>query len=134
MAATWLKDLCEYLEDQSVGAVGTNIFHGRLPSSPDSAIAAYDAGGSYVPHGAEVPWNEHVAEFRVRAATHAAATTLAGSVITAVNGKAGITLNGSTVIHWMRADSTPALLEYDERRRAVLLVRVTLQVQRSMLY
>ncbi len=40
------KDIAEYLEDQLIGTVGTNIFVGRLPETPDTCIALYDYGGS----------------------------------------------------------------------------------------
>ena len=71
MAATWLNDLAEYLEDQAVGTVGTDIFKGFMPPTPNSCVTIYDAGGNYIPQGPDVPWSEFRAEIRVRAANHA---------------------------------------------------------------
>jgi len=134
MAATWLVDLCEYLEDQSVGTVGTNIFEGFMPPSPDSCIVCYDAGGNYIPQGVDIPWAEFRAEIRVRAASDAAAQTLADSVITAINHKNDVTMNTSSVVQFIRPDSTPAIFDRDIQRRPIMLIRVTLQVRRTKVY
>lgn len=134
MAATWLRDTAEYLEDQLVGTVGTNIFMGFMPPTPTACVVLYDAGGTYQPQGIDVPWSEHRLEVRVRAETHAAATTLANSALTALDHKAALTMNSSTVVHWLRPEHPPAILEYDHQRRAIMLIRFTMQVQRNVIY
>jgi hypothetical protein len=48
-----INDVADYLEDQNVGTVGTDIFCGYLPDSPDTCITILDTGGpqpdSYLP-------------------------------------------------------------------------------------
>lgn len=134
MSATWLTDLAEHLEDRAVGTVGTSIFIGFMPPTPTACVVVYDAGGTSLPHGIDVPWSEYRAEIRVRAASHSAATTLANKVITEIDHKAQVTWNSSTVVQWVRTEGTAALIEYDQQRRAILLIRVVLQAQRSAVY
>jgi len=131
---SWLVDLTEYLEDQSVGTVGTSIFQGYMPPTPAACVVCYDAGGNYIPQGPDVPWSEFKAEIRVRSTSHSAALTLANLVIAAINHKNDLTMNSTTLARFIRPDSTPTLLEYDVQRRAIMLIRVTMQVQRPMVY
>lgn len=38
-------DIAEYLEDQSKGTVGTNLFYGNHPDSPDNSICVQQSAG-----------------------------------------------------------------------------------------
>lgn len=40
-----LDDLSDYLSTNGVGTVGTNLFKGTLPSTPDAAVALFKTGG-----------------------------------------------------------------------------------------
>jgi len=40
-----IDDIADYLEDQSVGTVGTNIFVGQQPDSPANCVTIIDTGG-----------------------------------------------------------------------------------------
>lgn len=132
---TWLQDVAENLEDDSVGTVGTSIFVGFLPDSPDSAVAVYDAGGAQGPHGHECPWAEYRVEVRVRAATDAAAITLAASVTTSLGWKLKEAWNGSLYVIWCEPDGGDfARLEHDRRGRVIYLGRFVLQARRSGKY
>lgn len=42
---TTAMDIAAYLQTQALGTVGTNIFYGFLPDTPDNAIAIYDTSG-----------------------------------------------------------------------------------------
>lgn len=48
-----ISDVADYLEINSLGTVGTDIFCGRLPDSPDDCISVHDDGGGppdgYIP-------------------------------------------------------------------------------------
>lgn len=134
MAATWLKDLTEYLEDQGVAVNGTNMFQDFMPPTPDACVVCYDAGGNYIPQGTAIPWQEVQAEIRVRGANSNAAQTLADSVISKINHKNDITMNSNTVVRFMRPNSTPSLLEKDTQRRCIMLIRLVMQIQRTMVY
>lgn len=43
--ANYLDNLADYLEDESVGTVGTDIFVGVLPDSPDNCVALLGLSG-----------------------------------------------------------------------------------------
>ena len=129
-----LFNLAKFLEAATVGTVGTSIFIGHLPESPNACVAIYDAGGTPRPHGAEQPWAEHVFDFRVRAASYSAAETLALKVYAALDHKQNVLMNNLTTVHWIAPESTFALLEYDQQRRAIFIGRVVAQVLRSNVY
>jgi hypothetical protein len=40
-----LDDIARYLQDNSVGTVGTNIFKSYVPKTPDNLVAVIDTGG-----------------------------------------------------------------------------------------
>jgi hypothetical protein len=40
-----LQDIAEYLEDQTIGTVGTSIFVGYMPDAPAVCIALYEYAG-----------------------------------------------------------------------------------------
>lgn len=40
-----LQDIAEYLEDLSIGTVGTSIFVGYMPDAPAACIALYEYAG-----------------------------------------------------------------------------------------
>jgi hypothetical protein len=130
----WLEDVAENLEDDAVGTVGTSIFAGFLPDSPDSAIAVYDAGGSQIPHGHECPWAEHRLEVRVRAASDSSALTLAASVLASLGWKMKETWNGSLQVIWCEPEDTFSRLEVDQRRRVTYIGRFTVQARRAGKY
>lgn len=129
---SWLTDIAEHLEDQAVGTVGSTIFVGWLPDSPDAAVAVYDAGGVPSPEGPDVPRAEHRLEVRARAATYALAEALALAVDAQLHGKAEVTANVTTSIVWTRHDAPPARLEQDQRRRITFLGRYTMQTRESI--
>jgi hypothetical protein len=130
----WLTDLAEYLEDQSVGTVGTSIFIAHMPDSPNAAIAVYDAGGSSRPHGYDVPWEEHSFEIRVRSTGYAAAETLMGTVLSKLDHKQAFAMNTTLNVQWVAPVAPPALLYYDEKDRAVWLGRFVMQTERAAVF
>lgn len=48
-----IDDIATYLQSNGVGTLGINLFEGRLPSSPDAAVAVIETGGTqpnaYIP-------------------------------------------------------------------------------------
>lgn len=40
-----IDDIADYLEDQGVGTVGTNIFVGEQPNDPANCVTVIDTGG-----------------------------------------------------------------------------------------
>ena len=44
--AVVIDDVAQYLDDNSVGTLGTDLFKSFVPSSPDSCVAVLDTGGT----------------------------------------------------------------------------------------
>lgn len=63
-----LNDLAEYLEDQGIGTVGTDIFIGQLPLTEDDCLAIIYAP-SPVPNKA-IPYFEQTVDVWVRFTTY----------------------------------------------------------------
>lgn len=50
MPASLLNDISLYLESNSIGVIGTNLFYGNMPDSPDSCTCVLSASGSVTIH------------------------------------------------------------------------------------
>jgi len=44
--AVVIDDVAQYLADNSIGTLGTNLFKSFVPSSPDSCVTVLDTGGT----------------------------------------------------------------------------------------
>ena len=131
---SWLDDVQTYLNTALAGyASGTNLFKNTLPDSPAVAMCIYDAGGNPVPHGANVPWSEHVLEVRNRAASDSAAASAAEAVRALLDFKDTVTM-GSSAVRWIRADSPPYFIERDPKNRVTYMTRYVLQRTRDNSY
>lgn len=120
-----LMDLSTYLENE-VGTLtlGTNLFIGRMPDTPDVCVALYEYGGSGPTEvmGAQataVLENPRL-QVATRAASYAAAETLARSVWTALSGVLDQTLT-STRYNVVSAIQSPFPLERDSSDRVVFV-------------
>lgn len=128
----WIDHVAEYLEDTLSGhSRATTIFTHHLPDAPDAAMCLFDAGTETAPYGTETPWSLYTCEVRVRAATYSAADTLMQLVRTAMHFKSNKTWDTSLKVKWSRAISEPVFVEYDARRRAVMLCRFGIVAERA---
>ncbi len=83
-----VQDIGDYLEAQSVGQVGTNIFLSDMPSSPDTCIAIYQNEDTAVDRiaGIDIPADRLAGIKRprfkvaVRSTSYDAAMTLANTI------------------------------------------------------
>lgn len=48
MANSVAKDMATLLQTQGVGTLGTDIFYGRMPNSPDLQVSVYDTGSLFI--------------------------------------------------------------------------------------
>lgn len=135
MSIQVLPDLAQRLEDESVGTVGTNIFTGRLPDSPDACIAlnTYPGDANRV-HGSDmIPVDERFnVQILVRGARDdtAAAATLADSVYDAIQFRHE-TLDSGRRYGWCQANHMPAQLDRDENDRPRFVINVTIRRYRT---
>ena len=83
-------DIAEYLEDQSLGTVGTDIFVGQLPDDPDNAICVAQTAGKPPDYlGAQ----EYAGiQIRVRNTDHDTGYALANNILDLLHGAHSLTL------------------------------------------
>lgn len=103
--------------------LGTNLFLGRLPDSPDTAVALFETGGTLPDHtmgGASVPAFERArVQALTRAAGYANCRTLAQQVWTALEGVADESLSGVRYLR-VTAVQSPFPLERDTSDRVIM--------------
>lgn len=125
-----IDDVATYLQAQGVGAVGTNIFWGQLPDSPDACIALYETGGFQPP--AELPEAEPTIQIRARAASYTAAQTTIWAAFNALFPKTTdsktLAVN-SRMVH-VQALQSPASIGKDQKGRAEFVVNFKFNMAR----
>ena len=118
-----LDDIGTYLASQ-VGSLtlGTNLFLGRLPDTPDTCVALYEYGGetpvSTMGGDAIPPVEQPRIQVNVRAPGYSSANTLALSVWAALEGILNETLT-ATRYHRVAAIQSPFPLERDSADRVI---------------
>lgn len=99
-----LDDIAEYLEDEGVGTVGTNIFKSYLPDSVDTGFAILDTGG--LMPDPDVPTKEPTFQIFLRAADYATGRAKLDAIRTALHRIANQTLiTGGTYFYFILAQS-----------------------------
>jgi len=103
--------------------VGTNLFLGRLPESPDNCVAIYQSGGSAPSDqfGTAAPALDNPAlQIRVRASSYATAEALASDVWGVLVLVANQTLTSTRYLR-LEANQSPFPLERDSQDRVVFV-------------
>ena len=79
-----LSEIGAYLVTNNIGTLGTDIFLGLMPDSPDNCIALFEYAGS----PPDLHWNGEYPglQVRVRNTSYAAARTKIGEIMTALHG------------------------------------------------
>jgi hypothetical protein len=121
-----LDDITDYLSSGGVGTVGTNLFKGFLPESPDAATVVYETGGSAPVHAMNPLAGQAVVELpsvqvvcRDVAYEYATARATAHSVFKLLSGLPTRSING-TAYKWGAARQSPFLMGRDEAGRVLI--------------
>jgi hypothetical protein len=115
-----LDALGAFLVTEGVGTLGTNIFLGLMPDTPDECVVLYEYGGGAPGQvfGSDnaTPWESSSVQVMARSATYAAARTKARAAYAALQKVANETLSG---ISFLRVDpvQSPFFVQRDENRR-----------------
>jgi hypothetical protein len=118
-----LDDVGTYLSAQ-VGplTLGTNLFLGRMPDTPDTCVALYEYGGdaplSVMGSDAMPPVEQPRIQILTRAPGYSSSRTLALQCWTAVEAILNETLSG-TRYHRIAANQSPFPLERDSHDRVL---------------
>lgn len=121
---TTLIDIATYLDAQ-LGSVtlGTNLFVGRMPDSPDTCVTLYEYGGGVPDNtmGGGLPVLENPSlQVAVRAASYATAESLIQSIWLTLEGVIDETLT-STRYNRISAIQSPFPLDRDSADRVVFV-------------
>lgn len=110
-----LDEIAAYLATQSVGTVGTNIFIGIIPDSPDNCVALFEYGGS-APDLVGTYVERPNLQVRVRNTSYSTGRAKCASVITALHTLGETTLSGTRYL-WVAAKQSPISLGVDAKER-----------------
>lgn len=114
--ADLLNDVVAYLVTQSVGTLGTNLFKGYLPPTPDTAIAVIETGGPEPDH--YLPTRAPTFQVMIRAADYATGKTKLAAVRAALHRNDNIALvSGQTYFYYIQAISEGGHLGRDDNGR-----------------
>lgn len=109
------KELAAYLATVSgVGAVGTDIFIGRQPETPNDCITVLETGGQEP--SAYTPLSKPTVQIIVRNTSYEAGRTKAATVFDALHQKANSDL-GENYVYYVLAIADVGYLDQDENDR-----------------
>lgn len=113
------NDVAEYLEDQTVGTVGTDIFVGMMPDTTNNCIAVYEYSG-------EPPENVGYVEhprlsIKVRNATYSNGMGKARNILYKLHTLNNTTLESHTYLY-VRAVGSINALGRDAENRAIFSI------------
>lgn len=114
-----LDDIAAYLEDQSVGTVGTDIFMGTMPDTPDSCIALYEYAGEPPEQIGNI--ERPGLQVRVRDPSYSAGRAKIESVVNALAGLYEQVLSGHRYLY-IRAQQSPEAMGRDQSGREEFVV------------
>lgn len=121
---TTLIDIATYLDAQLASVtLGTNLFVGRMPDSPDTCVTLYEYGGGVPDNtmGGGLPVLENPSlQVAVRAASYATAESLIQSIWLTLEGVIDETLT-STRYNRISAIQSPFPLDRDSADRVVFV-------------
>lgn len=125
-----LDDIATYLQTNGVGTVGTDIFLGQLPASPDNCVALFEYAG-FPP---DLIWSGERPglQARIRNKSYSAGRTKAEQVVQKLHGLAESTLSGTRYL-LVRAEQSPESLGRDANGRNEWVVNFAIIKERSVL-
>src|SRR5574337_2076253 len=118
-----LDELGLYLQTNSIGTLGTDLFTGTLPDTPDNAVALYEYGGvtpvSTLGPG-QAKFERPRVQVLVRATTYSAARSKIESIYKLLHGLANTSLSSVRYL-LVEAVQSPAFMEKDTNNRVKLI-------------
>lgn len=108
------KEIAAWLQTQTLGTVGTDIFVGSQPAAPDACVTVIETSG-IAPSG-YVPLKKPTVQVLVRSADYATGKTKADAVFDALHQLANIDL-GSFYVYYVLATSGMGSIGRDENQR-----------------
>ena len=101
------KDIAEYLEDATIGTVGSSIFVGMMPDTANNVIAVYEYGGNPPEVVGDIE-NPRLT-IRVRNSTYANGLAKARDVLNALHTVNNTTIEGHSYLYIRAVGSVNSL-------------------------
>lgn len=124
-----LEEIGEYLEAQSVGTVGTDIYYSFMPDTPDVVLSLYEAPSNDSIHtfgsGTDAVADTLDLQIRARCAknNYPSGRNKVGLAIRALDKIANATLSGA-YYYRVQVSSGPFLIDKDTQDRQILAVNL----------
>lgn len=109
-----ITEIADYLEDEGVGTLGTNLFYSYMPENINTGISVLDTGG--MTPDPYLPTHEPTFQIFIRATSYDAGKALLESVRDALHRLTNTTL-GSTHYYFILAMSEGGHIGRDETGR-----------------
>lgn len=118
-----LDELGAYMQTQGIGTLGTDLFIGQMPDSPDAAVTLYEYGGIAPTHalgGGAARFERPRVQVVARATTYTAARSKIESVYKLLDQVAGVIMSSVRYLR-IEAVQAPMFLERDANSRVVMV-------------
>jgi len=122
-----IDDLATYAQTNSIGTIGSTLFEGHMPATPDNCVCIYETGGLELDR--DIPVEEPTFQVLIRNKTYAGARAKAASVVTAFQAVRNQTLT-ATYFYYIFAQQSPYSLGRDENERAEITVNFICKIRR----
>lgn len=103
-------------------SIGTDVYVGKIPSSPDNCTVIFDSGGrpSMLTYNEEEKLEYPSIQVYVRNNDYRTAMGVASSIISRLHGRANETWNG-TYYALIKHLNGPMFLEWDDNQRVIIV-------------
>lgn len=113
-----LDDIATYLEANSIGTVGTDLFKGDMPETPDNCVALFEYAGEPPEVATDIEYPG--LQVRVRNTSYSAARVKIDAVYALLHTLANTTLSGTKYLSIFAVQSSPVPLGRDSSNRVDL--------------
>lgn len=117
---TLVEDIADYLDDQGLGTVQTDIFYNNMPDTPDNCLAVYAYAGQAPP----TTWDAEYPsiQVKVRNTDSIDAYELAYSVFTTLHRLTNPSMTSTKDYYYIYATQSPAMMGKDANGRYEFVV------------
>lgn len=125
-----LDDIAAYLQTNSLGTVGTDIFKGSLPDQPDNCIALFEYAGDRPEHAQGAPLDKPGLQIRVRNKSYSSARQKCQEIQNLLHGIHEQIINNTRYV-LMLANQSPEPLGRDASDRMEFVQNYSVTYERS---
>lgn len=121
-----LDELAGYIAAQGLGTLGTSLFLGRLPPTPDGVIVLRESGGPPPVTTFDASYERPTLQVLVRGGVYASTRLQAERLYQALTTVANTSINGVWYAY-VTPDGPPTLLELDETGRPIFVFNLEVE-------